>query len=325
MTNRSTTHRGSLLIRCVKCGSEAFPEAMFCHNCGTRLSPDQVQQLAQAPSQQGGPYAGTYPLYPLPGSEESRRQWSQGHTIPPRKSIGKAVLVTSIVAILLAFIILGAALSQGWIDFDLGASHGNQNQATVGNCTVTYSWLYLGTDWTITETISNTTYLNYRDQPKTYDYPTYVTKTDPIVIEIAQELKNDAGNRGYNTAQFILSFVQNIPYGTDENTTGFANYPRYPVETLVDGVGDCKDHSTLYASLMESQAVNADMALLVLMPGNGGVGHMAAGLCASGYSGTYFQDDGKDYYYCETTSPGWIIGQLPPEVAGYIVTVLPLD
>ncbi len=222
---------------------------------------------------------------------------------------------------------MAAAVSQGWIHFNESASNDNQNHtptSIAGNCTITYSWSYMRTDWTLTETVANATYFDYRDLPKTYDYPSYVTKNDAIIVNIASELKSDAMTRGYNTAQFILSFVQNVPYGTDENTTGLVNYPRYPVETLVDGIGDCKDHSTLYVSLMESQPVNVGMVLLQLMPNNGGVGHMAAGIWASGFTGTYFQYDGRDYYYCETTSPGWMIGQLPPQVEGYDVTVLPV-
>ncbi len=241
--------------------------------------------------------------------------------------MGTNKVITIVVAIFLTLVVLGAAVSQGWIYLNLGISNDNQNHdstSTVGNSTITYSWSYMGTDWTLTETVANATYISYHDLPKTYHYPSYVTKSDAVVVNIAAELKGDAETRGYNTAQFILSFVQNVPYGTDENTTGFVNYPRYPVETLVDHIGDCKDHSFLYASLMESQPENVSMVLLQLMPNNGGVGHMATGMWGSGYSGTYFHYDGRDYYYCETTSPGWKIGQMPPQVEGYDVTVLPV-
>ena len=129
-----------------------------------------------------------------------------------------------------------------------------------------------------------------------------------------------------NSSRGILicsSFVQNVPYGTDENTTGQVNFPRYPDETLVDGIGDCKDHSTLYVSLMESPAINVAMVLLELTEAGVSVGHMATGILATGYTGTYVPYDGSNYFYCETTSPGWLIGQMPPDMQGYSIQVLP--
>ena len=126
---------------------------------------------------------------------------------------------------------------------------------------------------TIKVTIPATTYYYYSDPAKTSDYASYVTKDDSIVEKIALDLKNDADNNSFDTAQFVLSFVQNVPYGTDENTTTppTDNFPRYPDETLVGGIGDCKDHSTLYVSLMESPVINVGMVLLKLTKA-GGVG-----------------------------------------------------
>ncbi|MGD0818678.1 MAG: hypothetical protein ABR986_09840 [Methanomassiliicoccales archaeon] len=223
-------------------------------------------------------------------------------------------------------VLIGGAMS-GFVESRINLNTGSathNTQRIAGNYTVSYSWDYLGTRWTLNEKISATTYSDYVDQPKTYDFVSYVTKDDTIIAKIAEELKTDALSKGYNTAQFVLSFVQNVPYGTDENTTGTDNFPRYPVETLVDDVGDCKDHSTLYVSLMESQPIGVGMVLLELTKTGVAVGHMAAGIWATGYRGTYVQYNDEDYYYCETTSPGWQIGQLPPEMDGYTIQVLPI-
>ena len=127
----------------------------------------------------------------------------------------------------------------------------------------------------------------------------------------------------FDVPQFILTFVQNVPYGTDQNTTGTDNYPRYPVETLVDRIGDCKDHSTLFVSLMESPDVNVRMVLLELTKTGVSIGHMAAGILATGnIGGEYVVYQNSDYLYCETTSPGWLIGQYPPQLDGYQIQVL---
>ena len=121
----------------------------------------------------------------------------------------------------------------------------------------------------------------------------------------------------------FFPLCRTVPYGTDENTTGQPNYPRYPDETLVDGVGDCKDHSTLYASLMASPEINMSVVLLELTPPPpGDVGHMAVGLLGNGYTGTYVEQDGKDYFYCETTSTGWTIGQYPSQLDDYSIQIL---
>lgn len=299
----------TLLVDCANCGTEAMPDAAFCHNCGAPLAMSQPQQSAQNPAR----------------FAEQSSQWNPVPTIPPEKRIGTKAAITVVIVILLTVVLLAAAVSQGWIHFNVNPNTNDKHTQVLdsGNYTVTYSWEYMGKDWTLKDNVSAATYDDYRDRPKTYDYVSYVTKDDPVVIEIANQLKGMAKNESCGTAQFVLSFVQNVPYGTDENTTGLVNYPRYPVETLVDGVGDCKDHSTLYVSLMESQALNVSMVLLLLTPPTGDVGHMAAGIGMAGYTGTYFQYDGRDYFYCETTSPGWIIGDMPQQVKGYSVQVLP--
>ena len=143
--------------------------------------------------------------------------------------------------------------------------------------------------------------------------------------QIAELLKSDAENNSYDTAQFVLSFVQNVPYGTDENTTGTMNFPRYPVETLVDRVGDCKDHSALYASLMGAPSIDAGVVLIDLQKSGVAIGHMMVGLCLTGYDGLYVPYGGRDYFLCETTAPGWLIGQESPSLKGLRFKSCPLD
>jgi len=201
----------------------------------------------------------------------------------------------------------------------------NGTQLNSGNYTVSYSWTYpyySSNVWRLNVTIPATTYSYYADEPKTYDYASYVTKNDAIIDQIAELLKSDAENNSYDTAQFVLSFVQNVPYGTDENTTGTMNFPRYPVETLVDHVGDCKDHSALYASLMGAPSIDAGVVLIDLQKSGVAIGHMMVGLCLTGYDGLYVPYGGRDYFLCETTAPGWLIGQESPQLEGYTIQVL---
>ena len=108
------------------------------------------------------------------------------------------------------------------------------------------------------------------------------------------------------TANFILSFVQTIDYKVDNYTNyqGIQEYPKYPVEMLWDGQGDCEDSAALYASLME--ALGYDTVLLLFL---GDIeGHAAIGISVPGASGMSYRYDGVDYYYAETTGTGPSIG-----------------
>lgn len=230
-------------------------------------------------------------------------------------------------AIVLTTMMVLLAVSQGWIFPGSSGTNGSSQDitSTAGNYTATFSWTYLYSShlvWTLNVTIPKASFGEYKDQVRTANYASYVTKNDPVIDQMAQQLKDDSEKGGYDTAQFVLSFVQNIPYGTDENTTGYTDYPRYPVETLVDNVGDCKDHSTLYASLLESPAIKDTAVLFELFPRQGDEGHMAVGIWGNKYSGTYIQYGGMDSFYCETTSPGWLIGEMPTGLSDYYIQVL---
>jgi hypothetical protein len=123
-------------------------------------------------------------------------------------------------------------------------------------------------------------------------------------------------NRQYGTYEevsFILAFVQSvIEYRLEEG-----EYPKYPVETLVDAAGDCEDFSILGAAILK--VMGYDVALLHLP------GHIALGVAgADGIPGSYAEHEGKRYYYCEMTAKGWEIGQLPDDLAGTQIQVLPV-
>lgn len=116
----------------------------------------------------------------------------------------------------------------------------------------------------------------------------------------------------YEEVEFVLAFVQQcIRYEADPEGT---EYPRYPVETLADGKGDCEDSAILGAAILK--CMGYDVALLFLP------GHAALGVAgAEGVPGTWVEKDGVRYYYCEMTAEGWQIGQLPERYATAMVVV----
>jgi hypothetical protein len=182
----------------------------------------------------------------------------------------------------------------------------------------TYIWRYDGRDWELTMHIPEDLYLYYSQMERApiEDYSIYVThpKDDAEVTDLlAAELKKLAVQRGYDaeeTVNFTASFVQNLTY--KEDTDG--EYPNYPVETLVKKEGDCEDKAILTAALL--QAMGCDSVLIRFDPETGReAGHMAVGVAVAGVSGGYsYTYDGEKYYYLETTSTSWGVGDMPPDI-----------
>ena len=65
------------------------------------------------------------------------------------------------------------------------------------------------------------------------------------------------------------------------------------------------------------RSISRIFAALLLFPG-----HMATGVECPTATGEYYQYNSVDYFYCETTSPGWLVGELPPEMQGESATVI---
>jgi hypothetical protein len=101
-----------------------------------------------------------------------------------------------------------------------------------------------------------------------------------------------------------VSFAQGIPYRTDSESVSLPEYPRYPVETLVEGVGDCEDTSYLLASLLSEPPLKAD-PVLVYFARHAGVA-VPANQCPLGVDtdkNGVFEYDGEEFIYIETVSP----------------------
>jgi hypothetical protein len=184
-----------------------------------------------------------------------------------------------------------------------------------------YSWHYNGRQQWLNGSAPGSDYYRLSGLPRTYDYASYVTDNDPTVIAVATYLKAQADGKRYDPASYILSFVQSLEYTSDFDTKGKVEYPRYPVETLVDGGGDCEDTAALFASLVQCPAVGID-AVLLMYTKESESGHMAVGIEGDHY-GTYYVYNGRNYFYCETTGEGFRIGMFPQELQGHTVEVLP--
>lgn len=208
------------------------------------------------------------------------------------------------------------------VDEDNG-THRTLTAMVDGYTSVLYEWSVDGQSYTYSLDIQYSDVVYYRDyydvslrQQDIYnDHQrdrTFVTYEDKYIQQIATDFTAmTEGMIDLERVNFLLAFSQCMGYEDDSVYTGYEEYWKFPLETLYDHGGDCEDTSILLASLAE--AMGYDAALL-LFPG-----HMATGIHIDGdypdLDCFYLRSDPDTvYYYCETTSTGYTVGQIPSSV-----------
>jgi hypothetical protein len=102
----------------------------------------------------------------------------------------------------------------------------------------------------------------------------------------------------------VISFVQYIPYLSDIKSTSYPEYFKNPVETIVEGGGDCEDKALLLACLLSNERF--DFEPIMVFP----VNHAAVAIpvgevpeANSAYEIETIQYNGIEYAYIEATTP----------------------
>ena len=176
-----------------------------------------------------------------------------------------------------------------------------------------YEWKYNGYTFSAPLSLSKEKYAHYQKLGHSnlnlvkYAADSYNRR---VVSEIAGGIKAQAESlefTNYETMMLAASFVQSLPYTTDKETTGQGEYVRYPIETLVDGGGDCEDKSILMGALLKE--LGCDVVILEFRD------HAAVGVKADRDDayGSYAKYGGVKYFYLETTKEGWELGEIPSE------------
>ncbi|MFC2025105.1 hypothetical protein ACFLTG_01655 [Chloroflexota bacterium] len=189
-----------------------------------------------------------------------------------------------------------------------------------------YQWGYGWQTWQWELPIPLSLYVNYLEKPRPTLGARYVDvakdpEDDLYIDRMIQQINDAALESNFTEPQklnFVIAFVQSLRYTSDEETTPYNEYPRYPLETLFDRGGDCEDTSILVAALLNSMGY--DVALLLLQDAQ----HMAVGVSLSGTHGSYYEYDGKKYFYLETTGEGWEIGVIPASITKRSANIYPL-
>jgi predicted transglutaminase-like cysteine proteinase len=182
-------------------------------------------------------------------------------------------------------------------------------------------------EFTLELDISSARYKACKEEPRELNplrWDKYVVAPLPEVEVLAAkmaELHRERGYCTYDQAANVLAFAQQcIVYTKDLLPEGEEiEYPKYPIESLVEEAGDCEDHAILAAAVLKRMGF--DVALLFCP------GHAALGVAgADGLPGTYIEDrrTGIKYFYAETTAEGWEIGELPQELREEEFIILPI-
>lgn len=180
-----------------------------------------------------------------------------------------------------------------------------------------YQWTFDNYRYTYSIKIPTSLYAYYKEQTHDRNYAKYaISEQDRKALDrITTTFQNKADSKT-EAAYNLIAFVQSLPYSKDYVSTGYDEYPRYPIETLVDGKGDCEDTAILTAALLKE--MNYDVVLI--SPPK----HMAVGITCSGCSGTSYTYNNKKYYYLETVGNNWKVGQLPEEYKNTKAKIYPI-
>ncbi len=211
------------------------------------------------------------------------------------------------------------ALEQGVKNVQLKPAFPQLSQPAVR----TFSWEYKGTKYSLRETLYQSVYAYYQNQPKEFSY----LQTLPSDWEnqyYAMFLKSDAADQTIpdlasglqalgkkhkltddQIVDLTLAFVQSIPYDDAKAKNILAKTGnetmRFPYEVLWEQTGVCSDKSLLAYALLRQMGYGA--ALFAFEQDN----HMAVAVeCPQDHS-TY----SSGYCYAETTSSGNKIGVIP--------------
>jgi hypothetical protein len=187
-----------------------------------------------------------------------------------------------------------------------------------------FEWRFRGERFGIDVSVPAYLYRYYDDRWRTREFGTYVVDPfhDDIVAAVADGIESRVRDRGYGdraVTECAVRFAQSIPYEQDIVTTGQPEYPQFPVETLHYEQGDCEDLSILLGALLRE--LGHDVAVLALPTRS----HMCLGVDIGWAEGAHVTHDGVDYYVVESTSPGWSIGEVPPQYRGASIRPHPVD
>ena len=201
-----------------------------------------------------------------------------------------------------------------------------RNFAPPGTTSRTYKWSFENVEYMALMAIYDRWYNKNRNDQRQQRQSTRSTLDNflPMVNEGTEALQDLIREfkkvmprewRDERKVNFVLAFVQSLPYTDDAETTGYGDFYKYVTETLVEGGGDCEDTSVLFASIMSG----LDFKLALINP----PGHLAVGVKGN-FRGAYVSYENEKYFFCETTGIDWRLGQVPQRYENIGVKIIPI-
>ena len=178
------------------------------------------------------------------------------------------------------------------------------------NITRTLKWNYFE-EW---ETVIKINYHLY-DYYKSLPRPGYEDYSFGVNYEPVNELVDDIllkSNKTYDSLYMALSLIQQFPNAS----YSYDDYPKLPVETLAEERSDSEDISILASSIIETLGYDA---VLFKFPE-----HVSVGIWCENCSGDYFNFQGRNYFYFETTDE-LQLGLIPEDLLNKQVKVIQVN
>lgn len=191
------------------------------------------------------------------------------------------------------------------------------------NYKISHEWKHNGIQWSCSLNIPVTLYRYYQGRAHQSDDMVQFVLSDydrDCVRSLVASFREGGVKANYSDRDNmgnVISFVQSLRYVTDPVSKGEQEYARFPIETLVDGLGDCEDMAILATTILHEMGYDV---MLVILPD-----HMALAVaCNERHEGTYYEYENRRYYYLEVTNTGWNIGQIPREFQSSQAKLVPL-
>lgn len=282
---------------CPECGMQFPDDASFCPRCGRYVS------------FQGNTY--TESVY---GTTTSDYAAESSYNVRPKRNYGTLIAAILIAVVVIAVIFFPFSAEKPELD-GRTFSHAYESTYAATDHKITYTWEYLGGDFSFDIPISQAAYsyystLNPYARTMLYsDCIDYVEDTYLVADKVLATLKvlykeafgtDPVADQKY--ADFILAYVQGaFAYALDLSQYGQEEYFAYPVETLYSKKGDCEDTSVLCAMLYKLAGFRT--AILIVPE------HAMVGVALSEYSEPNLDggeilkaiSNGLTYYAGETT------------------------
>ncbi|MBU1683359.1 hypothetical protein KJ742_05430, partial [Patescibacteria group bacterium] len=138
-----------------------------------------------------------------------------------------------------------------------------KSQMIVKNYSFNYKMLgdSHGQEVNFTIEIPKDLYLFYQNQNHTFsdgyqNITSFITEDDIVIKSIIDQVNTLYEEKGLNPIALIYQLSGEIIWTDDVfSIQGWDEYPKYPIETLVDGLGDCEDTVFLLAALFKAYGI----------------------------------------------------------------------